>query len=63
MCIFDVQKICSLFDMIGCAKENVDFFEGYLPGFWDQEPNEDSETKVDSEEEEKSILYLMSIWM
>jgi hypothetical protein len=49
--------------MIGSAKESVDFFKGYPPGFWDQEPDEDSETEVDSEEEEKGILYPMSIWM
>lgn len=50
--ILNMQK-GALLDVIGTTKQNVNFFERYLLGFWDQEPDEGCKEDVDREEEEE----------
>jgi hypothetical protein len=54
--IFDVEDISSFLDVVGAAEQGVDFFEGYLLRFRDEEPNEDCKADIDGEEEEEGVL-------
>jgi hypothetical protein len=54
--IFHVEDIGSLLGMVGAAEQGIDFFEGYLLRFRDEEPNEDCKADIDGEEEEEGVL-------
>jgi len=56
--VFDVEEITAFLDMVGTTEKGVDFFEGDLFGFWDEEPDEEGEEDVDRDEKYESFEAL-----
>lgn len=55
MCIFDVQQVATLFDVVATTEQHVHFFQGDFLRLRDEEPDEEGEENVDASEEVECV--------